>query len=220
VKMLRAFARAQAAIYDVQWPEQQARQLAAPSDLGPFGWHADRLGAARREILARNLRPLLPLVDWLEEHRGLIADEPDVLIHGDFHPLNVFIDGTAVCGVIDWGAGGFANRHEDMGWTSLLFATATSPDPKEDKKLAPFRTIARKVYLGFLWKSADVNRAQLRYGEVYAGLRWLLVFLPSYLPDAGEPLLNPDAIAFTTPLYVRRVRRFLEERTKLTLGIL
>jgi hypothetical protein len=47
----------------------------------------------------------------------------------------------------------------------------------------------------------------------------MMVFLPTFLPDAGPPLLNSDAVAFTTPLYVKRVRRFIEKRTKLKLQI-
>ncbi|HZU77929.1 MAG TPA: phosphotransferase, partial [Dehalococcoidia bacterium] len=89
IRMIRAFARAQAAVYRVQWPEAQAeaRAPAAAGELGPLAWSGDRLGAARREIMARNLQPLLPIVDWLEENRRIVAGEPEVLIHGDFHPL-------------------------------------------------------------------------------------------------------------------------------------
>jgi hypothetical protein len=64
-----------------------------------------------------------------------------------------------------------------------------------------------------------VDRKKLRYGEVSAALRWMLIFLPSYLPNAGPPVLNPDAVAFTTPIYVQRVRRFIEKRTGLKLAI-
>jgi aminoglycoside phosphotransferase (APT) family kinase protein len=220
VRMIRNFARAQAAIYKIDWPE--GRSLIPPrgdSELGPLAWARERLLAARQELESRNLKQLLPVIDWLEAIRSSIEAGEEVLIHGDFHPLNVFVEGAQISGIIDWGSGGFANKHEDIGWTSMLIATATSADRKEDRKLAPFRTVARRVYLGWLWEACRLNRKQLRYGEVYAGLRWMLVFLPTFLPDAGPPLLNSDAVAFTTPLYVKRVRRFIEKRTKLKLQI-
>jgi aminoglycoside phosphotransferase (APT) family kinase protein len=220
LRLLRNFARAQAAIYAVDWPE--GRTLAPgteASDLGPFAWAADRVQAARRELERRGLTQVLPVVDWLEENHHLVAGAREVLIHGDYHPLNVFAEGTRITGIIDWGAGGFANKHDDMGWSSLLIATASAADRKEDRRIAPFRTIGHRFYLASLGEACRVDGDQLRYGEVYAGLRWLMIFLPSYLPDAGPPILNSDAVAFTTPLFVRRVRRFIEKRTKLKLAI-
>jgi len=220
VRMLRNFARAQAAIYGIDWPAGRALVPPAGSaGIGPFAWVPERLVAARHEIAVRGLRPLEPLVDWLEQHHHLIANEPEVLIHGDFHPLNVFVEGPRISGIIDWGAGGFANKHEDIGWSSLLIATASAVDAAEDKQLGQFRTVGHALYMASLWEACRVDRAQLQYGEVYAGLRWMLIFLPSYLPDAGPAVLNSDAVAFTTPRFVARVRSFIEKRTGLKLAI-
>lgn len=220
VRIIRNYARAQASIYQIDWPEGRALVPAADdADVSPFAWAPQRLQAARRELQTRNLPQLLPVVDWLEQNHPLIERGGEVLIHGDFHPLNMFVEGSRISGVIDWGSGGFANKHEDIGWSSMLIATASAADRKEDRRLAPFRTVAHRVYLGCLWEACRLDRKQLRYGEVYAGLRWMLIFLPSYLPNAGMPVLNSDAVAFTTPLYVKRVRRFIEKRTKLKLAI-
>jgi len=220
VRMIRNFARAQASIYKIEWPEGRSLVPATENtELGPLAWAPQRLAAARRELESRNLKQLLPVVDWLEANRSAIEAGEQVLIHGDFHPLNMFVEGAQISGIIDWGSGGFANKHEDIGWSSMLIATATSADRKEDRKLAPFRTVAYRVYLGCLWEACRLNRKQLRYGEVYAGLRWMMVFLPTFLHDAGPPFLNSDAVAFTTPLYVKRVRRFIEKRTKLKLQV-
>ncbi len=220
LRLMRNFARAQAAIYAVDWPEgtELAHDMAA-SDLGPFAWAAGRVQAARRELESRGLTQVLPVVDWLEANQELVAGAPEVLIHGDYHFLNVFAEGTRITGIIDWGAGGFANKHDDIGWSSLLIATASAVDRKDDKRMAPFRTVGHRFYLASIWEACRVDGDQLRYGEVYAGLRWLMIFLPSYLPDAGPPILNSDAVAFTTPLFVKRVRRFIEKRTKLKLEI-
>lgn len=219
-RMIRNFARVQIAIHRLDWPE--GRDLApgrnGGDDLGPFVWSPDRLAQARRALLARRLEALLPIVDWLEE-RQAAARGPEVFIHGDYHPYNVFVTGGKVSDVIDWGAGGFAGAHEDIGWTSLLLATATAADPAADRSLAAVRTLGQRAYLAAIWEVCRIGRARLRYGEVYAALRWLLLFLPSALPDAGPSVLNPDARAFATPLYVRRVLAFVNRRTRLRLDL-
>lgn len=220
LKLLRNYARAQTALHALEWPEGPALLAAAtPDEFHALSWAPDRVQAARRELEVRGLTALLPVVDWLEANRGVLAAEPEVFVHGDFHPLNMFVQGTRISGIIDWGSSGFANRHEDIGWSSMLIATVSAVDKKEDRRLAPFRAMAHKIYLGCLWQARRLDRKQLRYGEVSAALRWLLIFLPSYLPNAGPPVLNPDAAALTTPLYVERVRRFIEKRTKLKIDI-
>lgn|GEM_PF-2057105 len=219
-RMLRDFARVQTAIHRIDWPEGRALAPghSGSNDLGPFVWAPDRLAQARRALLARRLEVLLPIVDWLEEREAAVRG-PEVFIHGDYHPYNVFVAGGRVSDVIDWGAGGFAGVHEDIGWTSLLLATATAAEPAADRGLAAVRTLGRRVYLAAIWEACRIGRTRLRYGEVYAALRWLLLFLPSALPDAGPPVLNPDARAFATPLYVRRVLAFVNRRTRLRLDL-
>ncbi len=221
VKMLKAYAEMQTRIHALDWPEGRELLRAAQADsaFDALAWAPGRLQAARTELQTRGLIALLPIVDWLEQNRWLLKGAPEVFVHGDFHPLNIFVEGTRISGIIDWGASGFATRYEDIGWSSMLIATVSAVDKKEDRKLAPYRTVAHKIYLGLLWKAGGLDRRALRWGEVYGALRWLLIFLPSYLPNAGPAVLNPDAATLTSPLYVKRVRRFIEKRTKLKLAI-
>ena len=220
IRLLRAYARMQAAIYRVPWrPERSQLPALAGSALAPFASLDERLTALDAEIEARGLPSLRPVLRWLQENRGIIERRRRVFLHGDCHPLNIFVDKHRVCGVIDWSAAGFGDRHEDIGWSSMLIGTATSAVPAEDRQLGVFRTLGRWLYLAFLHDACRLDRAALRYGEVYGGLRWLLIFLPSYLPNAGPPVLNADAPAFTIPRYVKRVKRFIEKRTDLHLTI-
>lgn len=220
LRMIRAFARAQAAIYRVSWrPQPAAMPSLGGSMLAPFASREERLAALRLEIDARHMPYLAPALGWLEEHRTVLRQTRPVFMHGDCHPFNVFIEKGRISGIIDWSAAGFGDRHEDIGWSSMLIATATSEDPAEEKQLALFRSVGRRLYLAFLYEACRLDRDALRYGEVYGALRWLLIFLPTYLPDAGPPILNADAVAFTTPRYVQRVRSFLEQRTGLRLSL-
>ena len=220
IRLTRAYARMQAAIYHVPWrPATAQLPEIGRSALAPFASFEQRLHALDAEIETRGLLFLRPVLGWLQDHRGVIEQRRRVFLHGDCHPLNIFVEKDRVCGVIDWSAAGFGDRHEDIGWSSMLIATFTSADRAEDRRLGVFRTVGRWLYLAFLHDACRLDRAALRYGEVYGGLRWLLIFLPSYLPNAGPPVLNADAPAFTIPLYVRRVQRFLEQRTNLRLNV-
>lgn len=221
VKLLKAYAEMQTHIHTIDWPEgrELLRSFQLNNSFDALAWAPGRLKAARTELETRGLTALLPVLDWLEANRHLLKGAPEVFVHGDFHPLNIFVEGTHISGILDWGGCGFATRYEDIGWSSALIATVSAVDKQEDRKLAPYRTVAHKLYLGLLWKAGGLNRRALRWGEVYGALRWLMIFLPSYLPDAGPAVLNPDAATLTTPLYVKRVRRFIEKRTKLTLDV-
>lgn len=52
-----------------------------------------------------------------------LRDAPAVLCHGDFHPLNLLVDGDRVA-VIDWTDAGLGDRHCDVARTAALFDLA------------------------------------------------------------------------------------------------
>ncbi len=77
------------------------RHVAAALDDGALG-----RGLVRIEALADRLRDAAPSV-----------------CHGDFHPLNVLVDGDRLS-VIDWTDAGLGDRHGDVARTLLLFELA------------------------------------------------------------------------------------------------
>lgn len=82
-----------------------ARRLALPR----------RVGADHAEIAAALAR--------VEELAGRMESRDPRVCHGDFHPLNVVVDGDAAV-VIDWSDAGVGDRHGDVARTSLLFRVA------------------------------------------------------------------------------------------------
>lgn len=58
-----------------------------------------------------------------EELLPYLEDHPAVACHGDFHPLNVMVDGRHGS-VIDWTDAGLGDRHGDAARTQLLFRVA------------------------------------------------------------------------------------------------
>lgn len=64
---------------------------------------------------------LRPVVDWLAASRPA---EPESLAvcHGDFHPLNVLVEGGRVTGVLDWSNCAVEDPAADVACTMLLIA--------------------------------------------------------------------------------------------------
>lgn len=91
-----------------------------PGPAGPTALVDKRLSLPRRVVaeggpaeLARALDAVAPLV-------AIAATGEPVVCHGDFHPLNVVVDGDAVA-VIDWTDAGLGPREGDVARTLLLF---------------------------------------------------------------------------------------------------
>jgi aminoglycoside phosphotransferase (APT) family kinase protein len=73
---------------------------------------ADRIKRSR-------LAGLEPGTAWLLQNQPAPA-EPEVICHGDFHPLNVMMDGARVTGVIDWPHAVAAEPCFDVAGTRML----------------------------------------------------------------------------------------------------
>ena len=84
----------------------------------------------RRLALPRQLAEELhdpALSDALEQTERLVPrlrSAPASVCHGDFHPLNVLVDGPSAS-VIDWSDAGIGDRHGDVARTILLFELAS-----------------------------------------------------------------------------------------------
>lgn len=59
-----------------------------------------------------------PVADWLMANRPTVARLS--LLHGDFHPYNVLVDGDGATYVIDWTASSVGDYRYDVAWTRLL----------------------------------------------------------------------------------------------------
>ena len=77
-----------------------------------------------RHVVAELDRPELAAALARAEELGRASmDGPTVVCHGDFHPLNVMVDGERAS-VIDWTDAGLGPREADVARTLLLFHIA------------------------------------------------------------------------------------------------
>lgn len=62
--------------------------------------------------------------EWLHQKASTVlikGDEPSVLCHGDFHPLNALITETGKIGIVDWTDACLGDRHHDVGRTIATY---------------------------------------------------------------------------------------------------
>lgn len=50
-----------------------------------------------------------------------VEDDPPVLCHGDFHPLNALVDSDGHIGIVDWTDACVCDRHHDVGRSIAIF---------------------------------------------------------------------------------------------------
>lgn len=77
------------------------------------------LGDIHRLIRAAGLDDLRPVSEWFELQRSGPFVEA-VICHGDFHPVNVMVDGSVVTGMIGWGNIALSHPAFDVAITRLI----------------------------------------------------------------------------------------------------
>lgn len=116
------------------------------------------LGGEVRRLRARigeaGVAGLLPGAAWLEAKMPPPA-ESEVICHGDFHPLNIMVQGDRITGVIDWAQAIAAEPAYDVAATRVLGRLA---DPNLPRWAHAAIGIARRLMLR-------------RYMNVYRALR-------------------------------------------------
>lgn len=156
---------------------------------------------------------LRPALAWLEKHRPP-ARAPDVICHGDFHPLNVLVQDGEVTGVVDWGWVAIAPAEFDVGSTIALLNYAPVSLPRALLPLVRFlRGMITRRYLRAYTALRPLDPGALRY---YEALR-----LTDFLAEAGEQMQAERGIivsAFDTPFYAPAVRTAALRRLRAIVG--
>ncbi|MBS2552422.1 phosphotransferase [Catenulispora sp. NL8] len=87
---------------------------------------ADKLGKAR-QISPEAARLFDDAFTVLAGHRALLDACPSGLLHGDFSPDNVLVDGDRVTAVLDWEAVKSGPPALDIGWWDCFFESPRMP---------------------------------------------------------------------------------------------
>ncbi|MEO9254277.1 MAG: phosphotransferase, partial [Tepidiformaceae bacterium] len=111
---------------------------------------------------------------WLETHQPPEPAVPSVL-HLDFHPGNILIDGNRVTGVIDWPNVGFGDPAADVATTRVLLTAGPLDVPGWARPpVNALRQWLARRYTNAYLKRRPLPRSSLRY---YEALRCFLAML-------------------------------------------
>jgi aminoglycoside phosphotransferase (APT) family kinase protein len=166
-----------------------------------------------RVIDSAGLDGLRPGERWLHEHRPP-PPERLAICHGDFHPMNILIDGGEVSGVIDWPWVGVGDPAYDVGATVALMTQGPVDLPR------PLWAIGRSVrrwivrrYLKAYRAKLPVDQGAVDYFEAFRLLGFLIEAGQHRAADLGriERPVKPNP--FAQQHVVDGTRRRFEELT-------
>ena len=134
---------------------------------------AGELGRLAARVERSGLRGLERGIDWLARNQPSAARE--VVCHGDYHPLNVVMDGERVAGVVDWSQAIVAEPAFDIAATRvLLLYPSAGAQAWLHWVVAPVRALAARRYLGFYRAESAVDLGNLDYFEAFRILAGLI----------------------------------------------
>jgi aminoglycoside phosphotransferase (APT) family kinase protein len=115
---LRRFAELAARLHALD----SAAFVAAPKSAGEH--LDDALARGARALRELEVPEFQPVFDWLlEQRRGLSVRGP-ALVHHDYHPLNVMVDGQGELHVIDWTIAHVSDPRTDLAQTFQMLASS------------------------------------------------------------------------------------------------
>lgn len=102
-----------------------------------------------------------PILDWLKARVDRVPCKKPSITHGDFHPMNILIDGSGNPFVIDWGASKVRDFRSDLAWTLVLTRAYSTRENRD-------------VILNGYQRAVEHPIDEIEYFEVIAILRRLL----------------------------------------------
>jgi aminoglycoside phosphotransferase (APT) family kinase protein len=168
-----------------------ARQFDIDPALFTLAAEVQRLGA---RIERARLGGLEPGAAWLARNLPSPA-QPEVICHGDFHPLNIVVDGDRLSGVVDWAKAIVAEPAYDVAGTRTLMRFGNMglrPPVRWLVDLA--RVLPVQRYTRTYRKLRPLDERNMPY---FVGVRLLsaLAFAGETRPEPNNPWNAPHTLA-------------------------
>lgn len=176
-----------------------------PSSADPQQLVDQRLGLSRRAAESLDDADLAAAVQRATELSHVASTGSLVVCHGDFHPLNVIVDGAAAS-VIDWTDAGLGPREADVSRTLLLFqiAAVAASSPLERRLLALAGPRLARRYRRTYEASAVLDERRLRAWEALHALHgWSQVLTLHAGGFEGESSSDPGRIPLEVGDFLR-----------------
>jgi aminoglycoside phosphotransferase (APT) family kinase protein len=165
----------------------------------------------RGEMETARLDGLRAGMEWLESNAPPAPARLSIC-HGDFHPLNVMLDGSSVSGVLDWAMTQVADPAWDVGATMALFGQGPVDLPAPVLRVVgTLRAWMVRRYVKAYVETLPLDMEAVRYYEAFR--LWLFLMEGGQhrqaLLGAIPPLARPTAF-HAKPVLDGIARRFAE----------
>jgi aminoglycoside phosphotransferase (APT) family kinase protein len=172
--------------------------LAARVERGPLPW-------------------LVPALQWARTESTRFADSAASVLHMDYHPLNVLVNGGHISGVIDWVSAEGGDRHLDVAMTSTILSCHAMEHPRwlrDNLAGNSLRRIYNGLYVAMYHAMMPLELARLRY---YQGLAatFRLSTLGMMLTRGAESVgYRAEAVGEVTPPVLQLLARYASRKCK------
>jgi aminoglycoside phosphotransferase (APT) family kinase protein len=159
------------------------------------------------------LREALNLVT---ERAPKFRSSPNSLVHMDYHPLNVMVEGVRVTGVIDWVNTDVGDRHLDAAMTAVILSSSALENPKwmRDNLVGNgLRASFAALYMPLYHAMAPMDFERFRYCQAVAAL--LRLSMMGMMRARGPEVVGfrREAIDEVTPAVVRLLSRYATRKS-------
>jgi aminoglycoside phosphotransferase (APT) family kinase protein len=163
--------------------------------------------------------PLPGLKDALRRlagRAGVYRVAEPCIVHMDYHPLNVLVDGVRLKGVIDWVNTDVGDRHLDAAMTAAILSSSAFERPRwmRDNLIGnSLRSMFASTYVPLYHAMARLDFERFRYCQAVAALLRLslLGMMKAQGPEAVG--FRSEAIGEVTPAVVRLLTRYAERKS-------
>jgi aminoglycoside phosphotransferase (APT) family kinase protein len=220
------FVRAQVRLHRMAVAPSALRMLRTPTDRPEIDelareHAAERLLELSLETIASRVAqgPLPGLASALERLRRRapeFKDAPPSLLHLDYHPQNVMVEGFRVTGVIDWANAAIGDRHFDAATTAVILSTSSMERPRwmrDNMAGNNLRRTFNALYLALYQVCAPVELRRFRYYQGLAAALRLSMLGMMRMRGPQSVGFRPGAISEVTPSVLRLLGRYVARKT-------
>jgi aminoglycoside phosphotransferase (APT) family kinase protein len=198
----------------------------SPSPTTPASSASDSSASAR--LLDRTLAMIAARVEhgplpglaeaaaYLRQRAPQFRDGPTSVVHMDYHPQNVLVEGLRVTGIIDWASATMGDRHFDAATTSVILSTSAMEHPSWMQDNVIGRNLRRTfcaLYLGLYHAIAPIEFRRLRYYQGVAGALRLSMLGMMRARGPESVGFRPGAISEVTPTLLRLLSAYVSRKT-------
>jgi aminoglycoside phosphotransferase (APT) family kinase protein len=180
------------------------------------------LGIISQRIEHGPLPGLRGALEDLRKAAARFAAAPAVMVHMDYHPQNVIVQGMRVNGVIDWVSADRGDRHLCCAATAVILSTTTMERPRwmrENIAGNSLRRLFASLYIPLYHALAPIEWDRFRYCQAVAALHRLSTFGMMRKLGPESVGYRPEAIQNVTPAVVRLLSRYAARKTRVPVSI-